>query len=104
MPVLLAVAAAFLALGYTLGRYQPARRASDWANWQKYDPAIRKHSTRWWAMFVVLSVENLTWLALHPVKGWHAWQRRNDPPPPRSPALTFDPDWAAKRRARDQET
>jgi hypothetical protein len=66
---------------------------------RKYDQTMPRHSTRWWAMFVVLSVENLVWLAAHPVQGWDAWKHRNDPPPPRSPAPTFDPDWAAKRRA-----
>lgn len=91
--------AAGLAAGYLVGRLQPARRASDWANWQKYDSSMRRHSTRWWAMFVVLSAENLAWLVVHPVQVWHAWKQRNDPPPPRSPALTFDPDWAANRRA-----
>ena len=54
-------------------------------------------------MFIVLSAENLTLLALHPIQGWHAWQHRNDPPPPRSPAPKFDPDWAAERRAAREE-
>ena len=86
-------------LGYGIDRYQPARRASDWANWQRYDSTIRKHSTRWWARYAVLSVENLTWLAFHPVQGWHAWQHRNDPPPPLAPAPQINPNWAAERRA-----
>ena len=73
--------------GYTLGRIKPAHRASDWANWQKYDQSIRKHSVRWWAVFVILSAENLTWIALHPVQARQAWKHRNDPPPPRSPAV-----------------
>jgi hypothetical protein len=98
-----AAAAALLAVGYALGRLRPARRASDWANWKKCDQSMRRHSFRWWAVFVVLSVENLTWLAAHPVQGWDAWKHRNDPPPPRGPAPTFDPDWAAKRRAAAQE-
>lgn len=87
MLVLIAVAVAFVAFGYALGRYRPARRASDWANWRKYDQSMRRHSARWWAVFIVLSAENLAWLTAHPVQGWHAWQHRNDPPPPRSPAL-----------------
>lgn len=94
-----AAALALVAAGYTLGRLRPARRASDWANWQKYDQTMPRHSTRWWAVFVVLSTENLAWLIAHPRQGWQAWKHRNDPPPPRSPAPRFDPDWAAKRRA-----
>lgn len=58
-----------------------------------------RHSARWWAMFTVLSAEDLGWLIAHPVRGWHAWQHRNDPPPPRSPAPKIDPGWVAKRRA-----
>ncbi|MFJ7297625.1 hypothetical protein [Streptomyces collinus] len=98
-----AAALGLLAVGYALGRIRPARRASDWANLKKYDQSMRRHSLRWWAVFVVLSVENLVWLLVHPVQGWDAWNHRNDPPPPRSPAPTFDPDWAAKRRAASQE-
>jgi hypothetical protein len=92
------IAAAVLA-SYGIGRYQPGRRASDWANSRQYDRTIRRHSTRWWARWLVLSAENIGWLIAHPVQGWHAWQHRNDPPPPLSPAPQFDPDWAAKRRA-----
>jgi hypothetical protein len=98
-----AAALGLLAAGYVLGRLRPARRASDWANWKKYDQTMRRHTTRWWAVFAVLSVENLVWLVAHPVQGWDAWKHRNDPPPPRGPAPTFDPDWAAKRRAVSQE-
>ena len=98
-----AAALGLLAAGYTLGRLQPARRASDWANWQKYDHTMQRHSARWWAMFVVLSAENLTWLVVHPVQGARAWKHRNDPPPPLSPAPQFDPDWAAKRQRAAQE-
>ena len=93
-----ATAAVALPAGYLLGRYQPLRRVSDWVNWQKYDQSMHRHSARWWAVFVVLSVENLVWLIGHPVQGWDAWKHRNDPPPPRSPAPKIDPDWAAKRR------
>lgn len=90
------VALGLLAAGYAFGRFQPARRAADWANWQKYG---KPTGLRYAAVFVVLSAENLTWLVLHPVQGWRAWQHRNDPPPSRSPAVKFDPDWATKRRA-----
>lgn len=89
MNLLTAAAAALglLAAGYAIGRYRPARRAFDWANWEKYDRSMRRHSARWWAVCTVLSMENLAWFIAHPVQGWHAWQHRNDPPPPRSPAV-----------------
>ena len=76
-----------LAVGYALGRYRPAHRASDWANWQRYDRSLRRHSTRWWAASMVLSAENIGWLITHPVQGWDTWKHRNAPPPPRSPAV-----------------
>jgi hypothetical protein len=98
MTIAAAVAVGSLA-GYAVGRYQPARRASDWAHWNKYDQSIHRHSARWWATWVVLSADNIGWLIAHPRKGWKAWKRRNDPPPPRDPAPQIDPDWAAKRRA-----
>ncbi|MFF7190541.1 hypothetical protein ACFZAR_36220 [Streptomyces sp. NPDC008222] len=75
-----------LASGYAIGRLQPVRRACDWANWQKYS---KPTGLRYAAVFVILSAENLTWLALHPVQGARAWEHRNDPPPPRSPAPTI---------------
>ena len=80
------LALAALAAGYALGRIKPLHRASDWANWQKYS---KPTGWRYAAMFTVLSAENLGWLAVHPVQGWRAWKHRNDPPPSRSPALTF---------------
>ncbi|TRV72564.1 hypothetical protein FKN01_29690 [Streptomyces sp. 130] len=79
----LAVLAA-LAAGYGLGRWRPWYRLGDWANWQ-----VRFHFARWngsrpreAALFVLL-------LATDPVRTVRAWRHRNDPPPPRSPALTF---------------
>jgi hypothetical protein len=95
-----AAALGLLAAGYAVGRYQPARRACDWANWQKYG---KPTGLRYAAVFTILSAENLTWLALHPIQGARACKHRNDPPPPRSPAPKLDPDWVAKRRAAAQE-
>ena len=71
--------------GYGFGRYRPAHRASDWANWQRYGK--RPTGARYWAMYTVLSAENIGWLLAHPVQGWDAWQHRNDPPPPLSPPV-----------------
>ncbi|WP_052479936.1 hypothetical protein [Streptomyces sp. NBRC 110035] len=86
MTITLAFLAA-LAVGYLIGRYRPAHRASDWAHWQKYDRAMRRHSARWWTRFVILSAENLGWLVAHPRQGWDAWKHRNDPRTTRSPAV-----------------
>lgn len=74
-------------LGYAVGRYRPLHRATTWAAWQRHDP----HLAGWrkTAVWLLLSAENLGWLLLHPVRGWRAWQKRHDPHPPRSPALTF---------------
>ena len=72
-------------LGYAIGRYRPLHRAATWATWQRYDP----HLAGWrkTAVWLLLSAEGLGWLLLHPVRGWRAWQHRNDPPPPRSAAV-----------------
>ncbi len=74
-------------VGYAVGRYRPLHRALNWAHWQQYDP----HLTGWrkTAVWLLLSAENIGLLLLHPVQGWRAWQHRHDPPPPRSPAMTF---------------
>lgn len=92
--------------GYAIGHYRPGHRMSDWAAWQSAGKQPARHSIRWWAVFTVLSVDTACWLITHPAQGWNAWKHRNDPPPPRSPAPTFDPDWVEKRRAtaNDQET
>lgn len=79
--------AALLAVGYALGRARLGHRASQWAAWQNVGKRPARHSARWWAVWLVLSAENIGWLIAHPVQGWHAWQHRNDPPPPRSPAV-----------------
>jgi hypothetical protein len=93
---------AALAVGYALGRAQLGQRASQWAAWQLIGE--RPTGPRLWLGHTVRSAENLGWLLAHPVKGVHAWKHRNDPPPPRSPAPVIDPDWVAKRAARDGDT
>ncbi|MEU1800849.1 hypothetical protein [Streptomyces sp. NPDC019937] len=97
LPAALAVAAVLFTAGYALGRWRPARRASDWANWKKYHLAARRQGPVWWTVWLVLSAENITWLVAHPTQGAHAWRHRNDPPPPRSAPLRF-------RSLTDQET
>ena len=79
--------AAVLAAGFTLGRARLGHRASQWAAWQSVGKPPARHSARWWAVWAVLSAENIGWLLAHPVQGWGAWRQRNDPPPPRSPAV-----------------
>ncbi|MFB7359690.1 hypothetical protein [Streptomyces gardneri] len=78
------IALTALASGYVLGRARLGHRASNWANWQHC--SSRPTGLRYAAVWTVLSAENIAWLIAHPVKGWHAWQHRNDPPPPLSPA------------------
>lgn len=90
----LAAGVALLSVGYALGRIRPARRASDWANWQRYG---RPTGLRWWAAWTVLSAENIGWLIAHPIQGAHAWRHRNDPPPSLAPAPKI-------RRLTDEET
>ncbi|MEV6580218.1 hypothetical protein AB0M92_18870 [Streptomyces sp. NPDC051582] len=80
-----------LTLGYLTGRARPAHRASDWAHWQQYGQ--RPTGIRYAAVWTIRSAENIGWLMTHPVKGWHAWRTRNDPPPPRSPAIRLAGDW-----------
>lgn len=78
------VASVSLGVGYLLGRARVGHRLSDWAAWQ----SIGKKPTGWRyaATWTVLSAENIGWLITPPVRGWHAWKHRNDPPPPLAPA------------------
>ncbi|MCX4232073.1 hypothetical protein [Streptomyces ortus] len=93
-------AAVLLAAGFALGRARLGHRASDWAHWQTTGTPPDRRTARWWAVFAVLSAENLAWIVAHPVQARHAWRHRNDPPPPRGPAPKIDPNWAENRRAR----
>jgi hypothetical protein len=95
------LAVAGLVAGFALGRARLGHRASQWAAWQSV--GTRPTGWRYVATFTVLSAENLGWLIAHPAQGRHAWQHRNDPPPPRSPAPRYDPDWADKRHASNEE-
>ncbi|MFD0035572.1 hypothetical protein ACFVJK_46865 [Streptomyces sp. NPDC127172] len=80
----LLAAVLLLAAGYGLGRWQPLHRVSDWANWQRYGKST---GARYWAMWAVLSVENIGWLLAHPVQGRDNWKHRHDPPPPPGPPV-----------------
>ncbi|MDK1473664.1 hypothetical protein QNO07_09550 [Streptomyces sp. 549] len=74
---------AALAVGYLLGRWQPWTRLGDWADWQ-----IRIHPDRWigrgWRREALLYA---ALLSTQPARALRAWRTRNDPTPPRSPAI-----------------
>ncbi|MCT2591112.1 hypothetical protein LHJ74_14540 [Streptomyces sp. N2-109] len=82
-------AAAALAAGYVLGRIRPARRASDWAWCTIRRSAVTRNTWRWWATQPVFGVEIVLLLATRPRATVRAWRHRHDPPPPRSPAVSF---------------
>ncbi|MFC9268982.1 hypothetical protein ACFTXJ_14565 [Streptomyces zhihengii] len=93
MIVLLAATAA-LAGGYFLGRWEPARRASNWAHWRELrHPRPTRRQPVWWVMQAVFLCEVVVLLATRPRQTVHAWRHRHDPPPARSaaPALNFSP-------------
>jgi hypothetical protein len=77
---------AALAAGYALGRIKPAARASSWAHWLMYDRPTRRQPV-WWVAQVVFLCEIAVMLATRPRDFARAWLHRNDPPPPRSPAV-----------------
>lgn len=76
MTTLLLLAA--LAVGYLIGRWQPARRVSDWAAWQRW--GARPAGLRYAAVVAVQSADNLVWIVRHPRQTWHAWRTRNTTP------------------------
>ena len=86
-----------LALGFTAGYaaccVRPLARIDTWAWDQVYrrgrelrDGPARKRPG-WWAAQAVFAVELLVALAVSPRHTVNAWKHRNDPPPPRSPAV-----------------
>lgn len=95
MTDLLAVTA-LLAAGYALGRYRPAHRASSWAHWLFYgtDRPTRR-DPRWWLAQTVFLAEIVVLLTTRPRQTLHPWKHRNDPPPPRSPAVRIRDDQEA---------
>lgn len=87
----LAAIAAALATGYTLGRLRPLDRLDTWV-WRQMafvGPWMTGTKARQLVLFTAHGI-------VRPAATWHAWRHRNDPPPPRSPAVTFrtpgDPD------------
>lgn len=84
MRYLLLAAAAAVLVGYVVGRVRPALRLANWAAWKAY--GTRKGAC-WRIAWLVLQAEALLWIACHPIQTRDAWRHRNDPPPPRSPAI-----------------
>ncbi|WP_433341654.1 hypothetical protein [Streptomyces sp. CA-253872] len=69
---------AALAAGYGLGRGRPAYHLAEWATWQRL---ARPVGWRRRAVWLVLSADNLTWIAIHPRRA-----RLAPPPRPAAPA------------------
>jgi hypothetical protein len=86
---------ALLAAGFCLGRV----RSDCIVSWAEDWTAPGWRTWRFWpAAPVAVACLALVWIT-HPrrtLANVRAWRQ---PPPARGPALTFDPDWAAKRRA-----
>lgn len=84
-------AAALLAAGYTLGRCRPWRRASDWAWWNVGvgKPRWTRRQVCWWLAQGVFAIEIAGALVTRPRLTLRVWRHRHDPPPPRSPVMTF---------------
>lgn len=77
-----------LLAGYGLGRIRPAHRASDWAiRLAGRRPAVTRRDYRWWLAQPVYAAQIIVLLATQPRTTLRAWRTRNDPPPPRSPAV-----------------
>lgn len=75
---------AVLAAGHVLGRWRPARRASDWAWCTIRRRDVTRSTWRWWATQPVFAVEIALLFAARPRATVRAWRHRNDPPPSRS--------------------
>lgn len=71
-------------VGYVVGRVRPALRLANWAAWKTCGT---RTGLRWRIAWLVIQAEALLWITCHPLQAHDAWRRRNDPPPPRSPAL-----------------
>jgi len=89
-----------LGTGYALGSREAGPRLLSWAE----DAATPGWRTwRFWpaAPIIILA---LAWMwTVHPRRTLANVRSWRQPPPPRGPALTFDPNWAAKRRATAKE-
>lgn len=92
MTVVLLVVA--VVVSYLAGRARPARGISDWASrlaWRT--PGATRREWRWWAAQPVYACQIAVLLTTRPRETVRAWQTRNDPPPPRSPAPRLVRPW-----------
>lgn len=82
------LAAAGFALGYAAHAIRPCRRATRWADrvCRTAGPDHRRKPT-WWLAQAVYAVAIAAAFAMDPAHVIRLWRHRNDPPPPRSPAL-----------------
>lgn len=103
--VLLAAAAGF-GLGYAARHVRPLSALDEWA-WDQVHRRSRdlrvgpaRKRPGWYGAQAVFAAEVFGLFVVHPRRMARQWRHRNDPPPPRSPAPQFDPEWAAKRAAR----
>lgn len=91
-----AVALGLLAAGYALGAQEAGPRLLSWAE-DAVTPGWR--TWKFWPAAPIILVA-LAWIwTVHPRRSLANVRAWRQPAPPRGPALTFDPDWAAKRRA-----
>jgi uncharacterized protein YndB with AHSA1/START domain len=92
--LLAAVGAALFAAGYAARCVRPLRRLDDWA-WDQVHRRARDLRTGrawkrpgWFVAQAVFVVEVAGLFAVRPRQMARQWRHRNDPPPPRSPAVT----------------
>lgn len=85
-----------IGVGYALGAREAGPRLLSWAE-DATTPGWR--TWKFWPAAPIVIIA-LAWVwTVHPRRTLANVRSWRQPPPPRGPALTFDPDWAAKRRA-----
>ncbi|GAA3590782.1 hypothetical protein [Streptomyces osmaniensis] len=97
LTVIAVTTAVALPAGYLLRDQNAFPRLLSWAE-DATSPGWR--TWKFWPAAPVIIVA-LAWMwTVHPRRTLANVRSWRQPPPPRGPALTFDPDWAAKRSAR----
>lgn len=95
--VLIVVAA--MVVGYMLGRWRPAHRASDWAWWGLGvgRPSWTRKDPRWWLAQCVFAAEIVAMFTTRP-RQTITNIRANRAQPQSEPVLVHDTDWATNRK------